>query len=114
MKALGFKSLLLVGGLSATAGCSKSDEKSCAEVAGHIVKMARTELVKADAKTRKTANANLPTLQNSLMESCDAQKWPQSSRVCILNAKTVADTVDCKPESMPITGSPDVKPSAEL
>ncbi|MBL4634185.1 MAG: hypothetical protein JKY56_09945, partial [Kofleriaceae bacterium] len=89
MNASAIKSLLCVSALSTAIGCSKSDEKSCGEVATHVVRMLREELVKADSETQKMARANLPTLQNSMMKTCESQSWPQSSRQCILDAKTV-------------------------
>ncbi len=99
MNAIAIKTLVCLAALATAIGCSKSDEKSCGEVATHVVTMLREELVKADSETQKMARANLPTLQNSMMKTCDSQSWPQRSRLCILDAKTVADTVACKPES---------------
>ncbi len=99
MNAIAIKTLLCLTTVTTAITCSKSDEKSCGEVATHVVAMLREELVKADSDTQKMARANLPTLQNSMMKTCDSQGWPQSSRLCILDAKTVADTVACKPEA---------------
>ncbi len=99
MRHLAFASTLLLLGTSA---CKKGDEANCGAVSGHVAELLRAELAKdSDPDRVKRARANLPTLQNSLLETCEAQKWTKSVRLCITKAQTAADLEACDPALAP-------------
>jgi len=93
-------------------GCGKKDPASCRAVAAHVIDMARTELAKdGDADRLKVARANLPTLQNALVVACEDKKWSESSRRCIAEAKTPAETNECDPD-VAVPGTQEAKDAA--
>jgi hypothetical protein len=82
----------------AAGACGKKDAANCGAVSAHVIALARAELAKdADADRVKQARANLPTLQNALLQACEAQKWSPVVRQCITRAKTAAETRECEP-----------------
>tara|TARA_R110002096_G_scaffold143328_1_gene299115 strand:+ start:83869 stop:84243 length:375 start_codon:yes stop_codon:yes gene_type:complete len=82
----------------ATGACGKKDEANCAAVSAHVIALARAEQAKdPDADRVKLARANLPTLQNALLQACEKQKWSSAVRECITRAKTPAETRECEP-----------------
>lgn len=90
--------LALLVPLASLTGCGKSEEASCGAVSGHVVSLIRAELAKdGDAQRVKDARANLPTLQNALLEACESKKWNERVRKCIVDAKTTAETRECDP-----------------
>lgn len=97
--------LALLGG-----ACGTQDASNCGAVSAHIVALARAELAKdADADRVKLARANLPTLQNALLQACEAQSWSPVVRQCITRATTVAETKECDPGLQ----TPVAEPAAE-
>ncbi len=93
--AMGFTFFLL-------ASCGKGDSQNCAKVAGHVATMLRTEVAKASPEEQKQARANLPALQNAMLETCEKEKWDRATRNCILQAKLPSDMVQCKPTTSSI------------
>ncbi len=78
--------------------CGKKDANNCGAVSAHVVALARAELAKdGDAKRVKQARANLPTLQNALLQACEKQEWSPVVRQCITRATTAAGTKECDP-----------------
>lgn len=82
--------------------CGRKDGPDCGKVSSHFIGLVRAELAKDGSSEQvKTASANLPTLQNAILEACEEKKWSRQSRECILSAKTAAETREnCDPEAL--------------
>lgn len=80
------------------AGCKKDAGPSCGDASAHVIDLVRSELAKqTSASERQMALANLPTLKDALIRACESQEWPISTRTCIVEAKSAAETEACDP-----------------
>lgn len=89
----------------ATGSCAKSEEIGCKQVASSYIERVRAELARDNDTARtKTARVNLPTLQNAMVTACEEQKWPQSARRCLIEAKSAESAVACDPRQAAAIG----------
>jgi hypothetical protein len=90
--------LTTVAGVLLLAGCAKDKGASCGEAIANYMSLVDAEQSRdGDRDRRKTARANRPALQNSLLKACEAQKWSLATRKCLSDAKSAADTKTCVP-----------------
>ncbi len=84
--------------LASSAGCAKDKEATCAKAISHYMSLLDTEQARdADRERLQKARVNRPALQNTLVKSCDEQKWSPATRTCIMDAKAPSDLVACAP-----------------
>lgn len=95
--------------------CAKKKGPDCGKVSAHFIGLVRAEMAKTgDAERIKTANANLPTLQNAILVACEEKNWSRASRDCITQAKTAAETRDnCEPASLATTPLDEAPPGTD-
>lgn len=78
--------------------CNKPEGPDCGQVSGHFIELVRSELAKENTdEARRSAQANLPTLKDALITTCETQKWDLKTRQCIVGARSAAETESCDP-----------------
>ena len=86
----------------ALAGCSKDEGPSCPQVAAHFMAILDAELARdGDTERLEAGRTHRPALQDGLLKGCEKQEWSLTTRQCMLDAKTAADTETCAPRPEP-------------
>lgn len=99
-------SVLLLG------GCGKENGASCSEAVANYMRLVDTEQSRdGDRDRRKTARANRPALQNSLLKVCESQEWSLATRQCLAQATSAADSKTCVPTPPEPTSDESVGPA---
>jgi small lipoprotein (TIGR04454 family) len=91
--------LLFLSGAVACKG--KSDAPDCKAAASSYAQLVKDQIdrdSKDDESRRAQALSLIPSLKEEMARTCEKNKWTETTRACIKNAKTAADLPHCMPK----------------
>jgi hypothetical protein len=106
--------LLILLVLCGATGCKKkSDAPDCKAAASTYASLVKQQIdrdTKDDESRRAQALSLIPSLKEEMAVACEKNRWSETTRACIKNAKDAADLPHCmpkKPETEPAAPAPE-------